>query len=253
MNNSIQRASMLKRIPAWMLDAILLIVVATGLIAALAAVLDVNASMKQLNAVYDRYEAEYDIDFGKTQEELEAMTKEEIARYEAAAEAFSKDKEAEKAFGMLLSLSLITLSLGILGAYVILELLIPLWLRNGQTIGKKVFGVALMRKDGVKVTGFMMFARTILGKYTMETMIPVLLIVGIFFNVLGLDGLIIIGLILLLQVIITLATHNKTAIHDLLACTVAVDLSSQMIFDSPEELVEYNKRLHAEMAQKADY
>ena len=40
----------------------------------------------------------------------------------------------------------------------------------------------------------------------------------------------------------------------LLAGTVTVDFASQMIFDSPEELLEYKKKLHAEAAAaKKDY
>lgn len=246
MNYDFQKASMLKRIPAWILDIILLITLATGMIAGLSYVLDMDAQFDAINAVYQRYEEEFDIDFATTNEELAAMDEEELARYEAAAEALAKDAEAQKAYEMTLNLTLITLSLGILGAFLILELLIPLLLKNGQTIGKKAFGVALVRKDGVKVTPFMLFVRTVLGKYTVETMIPVMLAVALFFGIVGMEGLLFLGLILLAQVVITLATHNKTGIHDIVACTVAVDLSSQMIFDSPEALMEYNKQLHGE-------
>ena len=41
-------------------------------------------------------------------------------------------------------------------------------------------------------------------------------------------------------------------LHDLLAQTVAVDMASQLIFDSPEDLLEYKKRLHAEDAEKRE-
>jgi len=141
---------------------------------------------------------------------------------------------------------------GFLGALFILEFLIPLWLKNGQTLGKKVFGVGLMRKDGIKVTTFMMFARTILGKYTIETMIPIFLLLASFFGILGLGGLVLCAAALLIPVLVALCTRNKTAIHDLMACTIAVDLASQMIFDTPEEQLEYYKQLHAENAAQAD-
>ena len=41
-------------------------------------------------------------------------------------------------------------------------------------------------------------------------------------------------------------------IHDKLAGTVTVDLASQMIFDSPEALLEYKKRLHAESTERKE-
>lgn len=248
-----QRASFLKRIPAWLLDIILLMTLATGLMAGLSYVLDVDTHSENLDAVYVKYEEKYGIDFAKTEADFTSMTEEELALYEEAAAELSKDAEAQKAFEMVMNLTLLTLSLGTLGAFLILEFLIPLWLRNGQTLGKKVFGIALMRKDGIKVTPFMMFARTVLGKYTLETMIPVLLFMMSFFGFLGLEGMLIVGVILLLQVVITFATRNKTAIHDILACTVAVDLSSQMIFNSTEEQLEYHKQIHEENAAQADY
>ena len=36
---------------------------------------------------------------------------------------------------------------------------------------------------------------------------------------------------------------------DKMAHTVAVDMASQMIFDSPEALLEYKKRIHAESVE----
>ena len=99
----------------------------------------------------------------------------------------------------------------------------------------------------------MMFVRTVLGKYTLETMIPVLIIIMLLFQMVGLMGTIVIGFILLLQVILLIVTRTNSAIHDMIACTVAVDMASQMIFDSPEALLEYKKRISAELANRAEY
>lgn len=249
MNYDFQRAGMMKRAPAWLLDMIMLVIVAVGLIAGLAYAVDMDAHSEALDAVYVRYEKEYGVDFGITQEEAEKLTEEQLASYEAANEALSKDPEAQKAYELFVNLTLVVLSGGILGAFLLLEFLIPLWLKNGQTLGKKVFGVALMRKDGIKVTPFMMFARAILGKFTVETMIPLLLIVAAVLGIMGLEGLLVGAMFLLAQVIITLVTRDKTAIHDIMACTVAVDLSSQMIFDSPEAMEAYHNNLYADEAE----
>ena len=62
-------------------------------------------------------------------------------------------------------------------------LFVPLKLGNGQTIGKKVFGIGVMRVDGVQLTTIQLFIRTILGKFTLETMIPVYIVLMIFFNI----------------------------------------------------------------------
>jgi uncharacterized RDD family membrane protein YckC len=164
-------------------------------------------------------------------------------------EALFQDTEISHAYAMVINKVLIIVSVGFLVSFLLWEFLIPLLFKNGQTLGKKCFGIALMRKDGVKVTPFMMFARAILGKCTVETLLPIMILITFFSSF----GLLLSAGILIAQIVIPLATRDKTAIHDLMACTVAVDLSSQMIFDSPEEMVEYHKRIHEEIAQKADY
>ena len=246
----LQKASMLKRVSAWLLDIILLLVVAVGAMALVSMVVDVDGQLDRLNAIYARYEQDFNIDFEKTADQ---MTEEERSAYEKAQEAFNANVEDQRAYDAVLNTILLAISSGILIAYVLLEILIPLWLKNGQTLGKKAFGVGVMRTDGVKMTTFMLFVRTILGKYTIETMLPVYLIMLILFSTGGMFSLLLLGLILLLQVIFIAATRTNSAIHDLLACTVTVDLASQMIFESPEELLEYQKKVHEEAANRAEY
>ena len=98
-----------------------------------------------------------------------------------------------------------------------------------------------------------MFIRTILGKFTLETMIPIYLMYLAALGKIGILGPIIIGLILLVQVILMIATHTNSMIHDVLAKTVVVDMSSQMIFDSEEEMIAYKEKLHAEAAARKTY
>ena len=60
-------------------------------------------------------------------------------------------------------------------------------------------------------------------------------------------------ILLAAQLICMCASRNNAAIHDLLAGTVVVDLSSQKVFDSKEALIEYTQKLHAERAARQDY
>ena len=249
----VQRAGMLKRISAWLLDAILLLVLATGAMAGLAYLLDLDTHSQELTAIYDRYEKEYNITYSITQEQLEKLTDEQMAAYQAANEALGKDTHAQAVYERLVNASLLTVSIGLLAAFVILELIIPLLLKNGQTLGKKAFGLALVRKDCVRVTPFMLFARTVLGKYTVETMLPVLLLMLLFFGLFGSLGTSILMIFLVIHVLLPMITRNHSAIHDYMACTVVVDFNSQMIFASADELLEYKKRVQAEAANKADY
>lgn len=251
MEYDFQRASFLKRLPAWLLDIILLITLATGFLVAWSYVFEITPHIEELSGIIDQYEEQYGGQLSISAEAYEKMTAEEKLAAEQISQqidqALNQNERALKLLELIASNIFAMLSLSILCAYLILEFLVPLWLKNGQTLGKKCFGVALMRKDGVKVTPFMMFVRTVLGKSTIETMIPVMLLVMVLLGAGGLMLLLGVGL-LLAQVIIPLATRNKTAIHDMMACTVAVDMASQMIFDSVEDMEAYNAELHVEKA-----
>lgn len=249
MNYDIQRASMLKRIPAWVLDMILLLVVMTGFLVLWSRVFPVTPYVEEIDGIITQYEQQYGGHWNIPAEEYEKMTDaEKEAAEKISLEISNALNQDEAALALLETVAInifAMLSLSVLCAYVILEFVIPLLLKNGQTLGKKCFGVALMRKDGVKVTPFMMFARTVLGKCTVETMIPLLSAVMLFVGIGG--PLFFLGVaVLLAQLIVPLATRNKTGIHDIMACTVAVDLSSQMIFDSLEAMEAYHAEIYAD-------
>jgi uncharacterized RDD family membrane protein YckC len=219
----------------------------------LASVLGFDGYMAQKDALAAQYMEEYGLDPTLTQEELDAFTDMEKESYQAAVdaanEAIRNDPELSRLLGMILSLAMVSVIFSILLSYLIFEFLVPLLFKNGQTLGKKIFGVAVMRVDGVRLTPFLLFARTVLGKYTIGTMVPVFAVVLMLFGKMSFLGVLIVGGLTLLQAILFFGSRNHTPIHDKLAQTVAVDMASQMIFDSPEALLEYKKRLHAEQAE----
>lgn len=249
----LQRASLLKRISAWFLDIILLVILIVGFAAALSSILNYDGYSQRLEAHYSEYEKAYGIEFEMSAEEYDSMTEAERENYEAAYNALITDNEAMHTYNMLISLTLLITSFSILLGYLVLEFAVPLIFKNGQTVGKKIFGIALMRTGGIRINSVSLFIRTILGKYTIETMIPVLIVLMIYFNSIGILGIAILGLILLLQLILVFATRKHSAIHDLLADTVAVDMSSQMIFDTEAELIAYKQKVHAEKAARQAY
>ena len=239
---SIENASMLKRASAWLLDIILFFVVLTGCLWGWSFVFDPTVPMNELSGIMEDYETQYGGSLSLTDEELSKLTEAEKAEAEKIAnqinEALSKDDRALKLLEMTATYLFALISLSVLCAYLLLEFVVPLLLKNGQTLGKKCFGIALVRKDGVKVTPLMMFVRTVLGKATIETMLPAMLLVLAMMGAGGLTTFLGVTL-LIVQPIIPLWTVNKVGIHDLIACTVAVDMNTQMIFDSPEELEAY--------------
>jgi len=253
MVTDLQRAGMWKRMAAWLFDSILLMVLAVGMGFMLSALLGYDGWNKKLDAAYNQYETRYGVVFDISREEYEAKNAADKQIYDEAYAALTADQEAMHAYGMVINLTLLITSLGILLGFVLMELAIPLKLGNGQTLGKKIFGIGLMQQDGVKVNGRVMFVRTILGKYTIETMVPVLILLMIWFGILGLVGTLVLAGILLVQAGMLLFTRKRLLIHDALACTVAVDVASQLIFPDRETMIAYKEKIHAEKAAAAPY
>ena len=155
---------------------------------------------------------------------------------------------------LFINLSIIIITASILISFLIFEFLIPLLLKNGQTVGKKVFGVAVMRADGVKIPTALLFLRAIVCKFTLETMVPVMaLLAAVLFQYWLMATILVFG-ILALQVILFLFTKEHTPIHDICTYTVAVDMGSQKIFNSAEEKAEYIAKIQRERAEdERDY
>ena len=250
---SIQKADLWKRMSAALFDFIMLCILAVGFAFMISALVGYDKRIEKLESVYEKYEAKYGISRDITIEEIEAMTPEEQQKYKDADAEMFEDAEYQNAIMMVFSLTMVMVSLSILFAYLIWEFFIPLRLKNGQTLGKKIFGVGVMREDGIKVTAPLLFIRTILGKFTIETMVPVLMVIMLFFGTIGFTGLLTLGLILLLQIILLIVTRTNSVIHDVLAKTVAIDLASQMIFEDEETLLEYKKKVYAEKAACESY
>lgn len=248
MDFELQKASMWKRISAYLFDMILLVIIVVGAAFLISYTLGYDSYLERLETSYEKYEASFGIDFDITAEDYAALGETEKQIYDAALQAFSSDEEATYVYTMLLNLSFLIITFSLLFGYLILEFLIPLLLKNGQTLGKKIFGIGVMRADSVKISPLLLFIRTILGKYTIETMIPVLIILMIFFGIIGIGGTAMISVLFILQIVLLIATKARTPIHDKLSKTVTVDLSSQMIFENEEALIEYQKKRHAQKA-----
>ena len=91
------------------------------------------------------------------------------------------------------------------------------------------------------------------GKYTIETVLPMFVLIMMFFGIIGIVGPIVILGLLLLEVIAMLVTRTRSALHDLIADCCVVDLSTQMVFASEQALVEYKKKLHEEQVANSPY
>lgn len=260
----LQKASMWKRISAFLCDIILFCIVAVGIAFLLSSALGVDAQQNKMVEISGHYAEEYGLDAFLTKEELDGalsitvteerfntLTEEQQTILLDAGNALYANEEYLKAYGMVNQLILLVVTFSILISQLLLEFVVPLLLKNGQTVGKKVFGVAVMRMDGVKVSPTILLVRTLLGKYAVETMIPVFVLLSLVLGTASIVTLVLLLLLIAAQIALLIFTQANTPLHDMLAGTVTVDFASQLIFDTPEELLEYKQKIHAEaLAEK---
>ena len=253
MINDVQKANLWKRISAFMFDAILVITVAVGIAYLLSTALQYDDTIAQREQLRADYEAKHGVVFDISAEDYEKLSEDEIQKINDAYAEFASDDQVNQLHVKIVNLTLIIIVFSTLIPITIFEFVIPLCFGHGRTIGKKIFSTGVMRVDGVRISVFQLFVRSILGKFTLETMIPIFLILLILFEIMPLACLV--GLMVLgsLQVGLVIFTQLHTPIHDMIAGTVVVDYASQMIFDSPEELLAYKEKVHEEAAEKAEY
>lgn len=248
----IQKASLLKRFSAFLLDLILLVIIATGAGYLVSLASNYNHYYESVQQRMDELSKEYNVDLSLSQEEAEQQYSQ--ADYSRFLEAYDRlVATAGKDYVTMLSLSVMIVSIGLLVGFVVIEFVVPLCLKNGQTLGKKVFKIGVMQINGIKLAPQALFVRSILGKYTVETMLPVLGVFLIIFGIAPFLGLVLVAGVLIAQILFLIINKNHCLIHDLLASTVAVDLSLQMIFDSEQDLVDYKEQIAKEKADKASY
>jgi len=261
MDTSLQKADIWKRISAFLCDAVCIIFLSCALVLLFSLIFNINEHAATMSERRNEIitEAGYNVkdDDGKvianpypsSNEELEKLSEEEKAKFQETEKRILADDAYARAQSLFVNLSIIIITASILISFLIFEFLIPLLLKNGQTVGKKVFGVAVMRADGVKIPTALLFLRAIVCKFTLETMVPVMALLAAVLFQYWLMAIILVFGILALQVILFLFTKEHTPIHDICTYTVAVDMASQKIFNSPEEKAEHIARIQRERAE----
>lgn len=255
--NDLQRAHVGKRIIAAIFDLVLIATLAVGVATALSACFNYDAQYAEFEAIIGGYEEQYGIDLHMTTAKYEAMSEAEqkayMETYETVNTALQKDTAYTNLNVKLINLRMMMLTFSILAAVLALEFFLPLLLGNGMTLGKKIFGIGVMHVEGIRVTGIQMFIRAVLGKFTLEIMLPLYVALLTFRGGLGIIGIILLAALAIAQIICLIRTRTNAPMHDVFASTVTVDFASQRIFEDREDRDNYIKAIHAEQAARADY
>lgn len=263
MSFSLQKANFWKRISAFMFDAILAFCLTFVFVIAFSALFQnqkysdaIKAERVAIEQKYEElYEEKYgipfDLDLNMPKADFETLTVEQKEIFEEAYAEFLKDENVVVSYRSLLMLIFANVSLSLFLADIVVYFIVPILFKNGQTLGKKCFNLAVMRTNGVKVSKPILFVRSVLGLYAMETMAPLLIFGMMLIGILGTVGTITLLLFAGLEIGVMIATKTNSSIHDLLSDTVVVDMGSQKIFESEEERLEYEKEEAAKKAAEA--
>lgn len=263
MSNSLQKANFFKRISAWLFDMVMCVVLATGCMALIAEIIHYDFQHNKLTELetvyselqqpyYEQYKAEHpEVNFDITQEEYDQLSEADKAALDAHVRAISERISADEKiqqqyelvqaqYSVIVTYTFTMISVSLLIVFVAWHFIVPLILHDGRTLGKKIFGLAVMRTNGVRISNPILFVRSILGLYTMETMAPILFLLMTYFGM-GSVGVIAAILVAVLDIGVMIYTRNNTrsSIHDLLSDTVVVDFASQRIFETQEALDAY--------------
>lgn len=243
----LQKASILKRISAFLLDFILICILATGFCALLSVIVRFDDCYNQLIDYNEQFKT-YDID-------PITITEEKYAELPDEAKKFYDDTimDYRRTMSNCISRAFLIISIGLFLAHLVTEFIVPLCLKNGQTVGKKIFSVGVMQITGVKLKPVSLFVRSILGKYAIETMVPLSIILIFFFIEANALLFILFIALYVFQIVVFFVSKRYAFIHDALASSVVVDMQTQMIFNSNEEMLAFKEEQHRQQADKAEY
>ena len=259
MEIDIQKGDVWKRISAWMFDYVIMLVLVTLIAIPLSALLKYDEKLEAVESIESEYKEEMKaagLNPDITQEELkelETSSPELRNKYYEIDNRRKNDERLLVGYSLLINIITTLLTTGVLLGFLILEFAVPLFFKNGQTLGKKIFGLGVVHSNALKFRGQAHFIRSIIGKCAIETLVPIYFLIMAFYGSLGLIGLILVGLLIVLQIFALITSRSRSAIHDLISDAVVVDLASQQVFDTLDDLMAYKNKIHEEMVSKSDY
>ena len=251
----------IKRFGAWVIDIILVIIVATGI-----------ALFTSMIYGYDNYNNvchEKEIQYGVYVEssegtfeyenkkyvlvtEIESISKEEATQRKTA---LYQDIEYREAYSKRSVGQVIIVTTGIVVSLTIFEFIVPLILKHGRTVGMRFFDIGYVTEEGIEVNVRTLFVRFLFGKLVVGALIPysglmLSILMPTYYTFVGLVALIGVPV---LNILLLCITPEKRGIHDFLAKCVPVDNSCQIYFDNVEDLVKAKKEEKANKTEKKYY
>lgn len=210
---------MFRRFGAFIVDLCLVIFLTVMIALPLRGVSGYTAASEKMDAIFNSIASQHGVDINITNQQYNALSEEEKLAVDAALKDISENEEAAELYSKTVKLTMIITFASLFVAVVILELVLPLIFKNGQTIGKKLMRLEVRRRDGSSVNFVTLLLRSISGKFFLDYGLPVFFFFSMLYANAGRIPLV--GLLLLAtaQIVSIAVTSDRRALHDILAGT----------------------------------
>lgn len=213
---------MFRRFGAFIVDLCLVIVVTVLIALPLRGISGYATTSDSMNAIFDRIASKHGVDINMTNQQYNALPDEEKLAVDAALLEISEDEEAAELYTKTVRLLMIVVFSSLLVSVVLLELVLPLVFKNGQTIGKKLMRLKVERRDETPLNFVTMLLRSITGKFFIDYALPVFFFLSFVYANAGRTPLTGLLMLELGQIVCIVATKERRAIHDVIAGTRVV-------------------------------
>lgn len=226
-----KKASTIKRLGAYLIDAILFITLFAGMVLLVSYIVGYQNNYSLLESKY----IEHGVYILKNN--TYTFCDETTDLCKQAWIDFNNDKDACYYYDHSTSLTTLIITISAFISYGILEFVMPMIFKNGQTIGMKCFKIGLIDKQGIRVKNIQIFIRFLFGKFLVSRILPVYGFIFMVFNLTGgLYGFVLAVGILLCDLAMMIFSKTKSGIANAISSTYAVDLEETYIFNTIEEL-----------------
>ena len=213
---------MFRRFGSFIVDLCLVIVITVLIALPLRGISGYAATSDSMNAIFNRIAEKHGVDINITNQQYNALPDAEKLAIDAALEEIAADEEAGELYAKTVRLLMIVTFSSLLVSVVLLELVVPLLFKNGQTLGKKLMRLKVERRDGSDVNLVTLLLRSITGKFFIDYALPVFFFFAFVYANAGRTPLIGLLMLELGQIVCIVVTRERRAIHDIIAGTVVV-------------------------------
>lgn len=221
-------ASLKKRMAVAALDLVLALLLTALLACAFGALFGYARTVAQIDRVTTDFEIANRINLSITEEVYQSLPEAERTRYDLMIDALRHDPAMIDAYTDLVGATVGIAALSFLVAYLALEILIPLCNKHRATVGGLLLGMTLAQADLSPVRTSTLLGRVLIGKYLMETLLPVIVLIITALEVIpGLAGILILLVFAAVQIWAVAATAQHVPVHGLISGTVTANAAKQ--------------------------